>query len=94
MVIRYWKVIDMKIPKKLFVFILFLLVSIPLNYAYAAEPLLQAQDLQNDGCTVNSAVPYADQIVMKTRWHNGVLQYRRWNKTKNCWDDPEWINAT
>ena len=38
-------------------------------------------------------VPYADSIVIKTRTHNGKLQYRRWNETRNCWVDPYWIDA-
>lgn len=36
-------------------------------------------------------VPYADTIIYKYRYYNGVLQYRRWNETKECWVDPDWI---
>ena len=34
----------------------------------------------------------ADIIIMKTRFYNGVLQYRRWNETKGYWVDPYWID--
>lgn len=37
--------------------------------------------------------PYADVIVWKYREYNGVLQKRRWNKTKQVWVDPAWINV-
>lgn len=38
--------------------------------------------------------PYADKIVYKYRQNaDGVLQYRRWNETKQCWVDPYWINV-
>lgn len=33
-----------------------------------------------------------DQIVYKYRFHNGVLQYRRWNATKGYWIDATWLN--
>lgn len=36
--------------------------------------------------------PRIDVIVNKYRVHNGVLQYRRWNETRGCWVDPDWIN--
>lgn len=37
--------------------------------------------------------PRADVIVVKYRIEvaTGRLQYRRWNETKGCWVDPEWI---
>lgn len=34
----------------------------------------------------------ADVIVNKYRVYNGVPQYRRWNETRNCWVDPDWID--
>lgn len=37
--------------------------------------------------------PYADVIVYKTRMHNGVAQYRRWNETRGYWVDPDWIDV-
>lgn len=35
-----------------------------------------------------------DTIETKYRYHNGHVQYRRWNATKGYWVDPDWINAT
>lgn len=37
-------------------------------------------------------VPYADVIGVKTRFYNGKMQYRRWNATRNRWEDPYWID--
>ena len=38
--------------------------------------------------------PRADVIVTKHRYDptTGKWQYRRWNETKGCWVDPEWID--
>ena len=38
--------------------------------------------------------PLADVIVFKYRTNpvTGKWQYRRWNETKGCWVDPEWID--
>jgi len=47
---------------------------------------------ENNTIGENSIVLYADVIQIKYRTHNGVHQYRRWNRTKNCWVDPYWIN--
>lgn len=35
-----------------------------------------------------------DTIETKYRYHNGHVQYRRWNATQGYWVDPDWINAT
>lgn len=35
--------------------------------------------------------PYADVIELRTRFYNGVFQYRHWNKTRACWVEPDWI---
>lgn len=35
-----------------------------------------------------------DHIETKYRYHNGHVQYRRWNATQGYWVDPYWINAT
>lgn len=40
-----------------------------------------------------TAEPQGDVIVIKYRTYNGVLQYRRWNETQQCWVDPDWINV-
>lgn len=36
--------------------------------------------------------PRADIIERKYRIHNGIEQYRRWNRTQGYWVDPYWIN--
>lgn len=35
-----------------------------------------------------------DLIEYKYRYHNGVVQYRRWNSTQGYWVDPDWIDLT
>lgn len=37
-------------------------------------------------------MPFADVIEIKTRYLNGKHQYRRWNATRNRWEDPYWID--
>lgn len=34
----------------------------------------------------------SDVITIKTRIYQGKYQYRRWNETKQCWVDPDWID--
>ena len=46
--------------------------------------------MQADG--KDTRIQRADVIVEKYRMFNGVLQYRRWNETRNCWVDPDWID--
>lgn len=36
--------------------------------------------------------PRADIIETKTRIYQGRQQYRRWNRTRGYWVDPEWID--
>lgn len=38
------------------------------------------------------SIQATDKIVIKTRIYNGKRQYRRWNDTKACWVDPDWID--
>lgn len=40
----------------------------------------------------NTNAPRADVIVTKYRVNNGVTQCRRWNETRSCWVDPDWID--
>lgn len=40
----------------------------------------------------SASVLRADVIETKYRVHNGVLQYRRWNKTHGYWVDDAWID--
>lgn len=37
-------------------------------------------------------VARADVIEIKYRTYNGVLQYRRWNASRNVWVDPYWMD--
>ena len=37
-------------------------------------------------------VLFADVIEIRYRIYKGIRQYRRWNRTQNCWVDPYWIN--
>ena len=37
-------------------------------------------------------MPLADVIEVRTRVYNGKMQYRRWNVTRNRWEDPYWID--
>lgn len=37
-------------------------------------------------------MPFADVIEYKFRTANGITQYRRWNATRNRWEDPYWID--
>lgn len=36
--------------------------------------------------------PQADVIVTKVRVHNGKMQYRHWNATRNYWIEADWID--
>ncbi len=40
----------------------------------------------------SSSIQATDTIVTKFRVHNGKQQYRRWNQTRACWVDPDWID--
>ncbi|MCM1183033.1 MAG: hypothetical protein NC337_06645 [Roseburia sp.] len=37
-------------------------------------------------------VPYSDNIEVKYRIAGGKVQYRRWNISKGCWIDRDWID--
>ena len=56
----------------------------------ASYPMVnQYTSLSNTG---NHPVIRADIIETKYRMCRGKQQYRRWNKTRNRWVDPEWID--
>lgn len=40
----------------------------------------------------DSISPYADQITIVYRVHNGRRQKRRWNLTQGKWVDKNWID--
>ena len=46
------------------------------------------QEMQSSPCGIEQFSE--DKIIYKYRVHNGKLQRRRWNETKQCWVDPEW----
>lgn len=45
---------------------------------------------------VEAAVePRADVIYWRfRRLSDGTIQKRRWNETRGCWMDPDWIDVT
>lgn len=53
----------------------------------AADICITENKNVNDGCIV-----YSDGIIYKYRIYNGRRQYRRWDKIKQRWVDPHWIN--
>lgn len=43
--------------------------------------------------TDDGIMPYADEIETIWRVNGDLLQYRRWNVTRNYWVDPYWITC-
>ena len=70
--------------KNLLIIILIVLSVSPVN-TYAAE--------QKFIFTKTEISPCAETIVKKYRTYNNKLQYRRWNTTKECWLDKDWIDV-
>ena len=60
--------------------------------AYAAESISNSE-LNIIDSSETLIAPCADVIETKHRFHNGVLQYRRWNASIKQWVDKEWINV-
>lgn len=56
--------------------------------AYAADPA----PASSDASQTQAGTARIDVIVTKYRLYNGVVQYRRWNETRDCWVDPDWID--
>ncbi len=82
--------------KKLAVLGMLVAMSISTSVANAANEVDIPQGKNHFGgecVTVNKICPHADKIVKKYRYNNNVLQYRRWNETKGCWVDPDWIDV-
>lgn len=60
----------------------------------------QQTDAYNIIETENACIMYADEqiasradvIETKIRSYYGIVQYRRWNKTRGYWMDDDWIN--
>lgn len=73
------------------IFILFVfsvMIFSPVINVRAAECIGSYQTMS----TNTSIDPRADVIVRKYRVFDGVVQYRRWNKTQCEWVDDDWIN--
>lgn len=60
-----------------------------LALAFAALPPVESVAAAGTGCETMTE----DVIITKYRTRNGKKQYRRWNKTKQCWVDPAWIDC-
>lgn len=68
---------------KILIILLITLSLSPIN-TYAAEQYSISTEIEISPC--------ADTIIKKYRTHNNKLQYRRWNTTKECWVDKDWID--
>lgn len=73
------------------------IIGIALLFALTISPTQAVQasedNVEIEICLNDSGVQRADVIVKKYRVNNGVLQYRRWNETRSCWVDSDWINV-
>ncbi len=56
--------------------------------AFAEAPAVTVQAAVGTGTEI---APCADNIKWIYRNNNGVREKRRWNYTKNRWEDPAWI---
>ena len=74
----------MKKTKILFLMILLSLQMVFISGLIKPETVF-AQTQENQKCV-------SDKIEVKVRYYNGRYQYRRWNATKQCWVDPNWID--
>lgn len=59
--------------------------------AYAYEEVSAKPEITTS--SDDSITPYADVIETKYRYHDGKLQYRRWNATRGYWVDANWIDV-
>ena len=76
--------------KKIMIFILSLsLMNIGMTVGANELTVVQETEITQD---VEERI--ADEIIMKYRYLNGHLQYRRWNATQGYWVDPYWRNMT
>ena len=76
--------------KKIMIYILSLsLMNIGMTVGANEVTVVQETEITQD---VEERI--ADEIIMKYRYLNGHLQYRRWNATQGYWVDPYWRNMT
>lgn len=73
-----------------------IILCLLINYIISATPVIACeQPVKSWPLSISmeksDIVPYADKIIYKYRRKDGKLYYRRWNVTRNCWVDPEWI---
>jgi hypothetical protein len=59
--------------------------------SFIKQPVVSAIEF-TDYKNMNEIVIMADTITLKTRYYNGVLQYRHYNETKKRWVETDWIN--
>lgn len=73
------------------------IIIIAFLFAITISPMQTVQaseyDVEVEICLNKGGMQRADIIVKKYRLHNGVMQYRRWNETRGCWVDSDWINV-
>lgn len=79
----------MKVVKKL---LTIMGLGIILYAPLAAERLPETGNVYTEETNSGGIMPYADIIETKYRLNHGKAQYRRWNSTKGCWVDPEWMD--
>lgn len=77
--------------KKIVSIIMLIMICFSFNTAANAQAV---EKLDIEGVAEETLIvsPRADVIEKKYRIHNGVSQYRRWNRTHGYWVDPFWIN--
>lgn len=86
----------MKYVKNMFlatVLIIFMVNMIPVtSFAAGADAVGIKTDAVNNYPPGGYDVQKTN-IITEYRWHNGILQYRRWNAITGKWVDPYWINV-
>lgn len=71
------------------------LVVLATIFAVTVSPMqtvlvYESNDIVQD--SGSNGMQRSDVIVKRIRVNKGVLQYRRWNETRGCWVDPDWID--
>ncbi len=65
-----------------------LMQPILVNKVMADEIVMEQTEIQNG----SFKEARKDTIEIKYRTYNGIKQYRKWNVTRKCWVDSNWIN--
>lgn len=60
--------------------------------AQAENNVVYVAEIEKNNENANNNSRATDKIEIKYRVYKGVVQYRRWNATKNKWVDSEWRN--